>query len=228
MTITVTDIGHNSNGTGTTLAVSVPVAGIAAGALVLVAVQEGSTIVNGSVADSAGNTYTNDANATSGSNGIRLQLYRSVIATGLTSGQSITYTKHANNHATGISAFYATSSTGWPASPLDLSPAGTTGTSTSPSITSGTPAAAGELFAAAAAWSATATFTQDSGHGWAVPFDVDTAQSSASIGGGNQVNAGTGALTFNPTLSASVAWGAVLVSYKPNAAFPVGTPMYLM
>lgn len=210
MSITITDIGHNSNSTGATVAVTVPT--IAAGSLVLVLAGEGSAIAQGTLADSVGNTYVADS-----SSSIAI-LFRSVISTGLTSGQAITFTKNNSTHPGAISAFYATSTTGWPASPLDLSPPQTLGTNTTPSITSGTPSVAGELFAAFVRYGATSTFTQDSTNHWVAPFDLDSTQTNIIVAGGSQVNASATSITFAPSLGTSVAWRCGLCTYKPNVA----------
>ncbi|HYY05196.1 MAG TPA: hypothetical protein VE997_01365, partial [Candidatus Limnocylindria bacterium] len=91
----VKNIGTNQSQTsGTSIAVSVPAAGVAAGNTVIVTFAMDP--VSGSVtcADTKGNTYTLDAdvmNGTSGSgNGVRTVVFSAPVTTALVSGNTIT------------------------------------------------------------------------------------------------------------------------------------------
>lgn len=200
---TPTSLGTGTNSAGGTIILSTVTAPV--GSMVVVLVAEANTAA-GSVTDSAGNTYTL-AKLINGNPNAQI-FYSSGIAA-LASG-TITYTKAASGSNVVISAFYIT---GAAASPLDLATTGTTGTSTSPSITSAAPAVVNELFVTATQWAvASQTLTQDTNHAWAA---ITLAQgNSLSITGGTFVNTGSGALTYAPTISASETWKQLLVSFK--------------
>lgn len=219
----VVDLGSNSNVAGATLAltgVAVP-----SGAAIVVFVSEGNNInyTGGTVADDAGNTYTlvsalkNNAQASVGGG----SLFYAKNASALTAGQNITYTKQGAN-ATIITALYATGID--PTAPLDTSVTATaTGSSSTPSVTSGTPGEAGELFVGALCWQDTVagTYAVDSGNGWAVPMaGVKSASGTqkAAGGGGNQVNAGTGTIAFAPTTGANNRWAIWVIGLKAAPA----------
>lgn len=201
----VTNIGTNSNTTGATLTltgVTVP-----AGSLIIVIVDEnGSNVALGSVADGV-NTYSS-AGSTFG------KIFFAANAS--LSGGTITYTKNVSGDTATISAAYATGVA--TVSPLDAAVTATaTGSGTSPSVTSGTPGQSGELFigmVSPLATSGSITMTQDAGHGWSFPPNfVDTTVTA--VGGGNQVNAGTGTKIFAPTLTGtSITWDAGVFGFK--------------
>lgn len=206
MAIAVTNIGtKNSVSTGSSLVmtgVTVP-----AGALIVVGTGEsgsGSTYTGtGSLTDSAGNTYSRVSNYFNNStaNGVGVVWY-CLNALALSS-QSITLTKNLSSSNDAVmSAFYATG-----IGTLDSTvTASATGSTNSPSLTSGTPSGANELlvaFAIAAGPASTMTYTQDSTNGWATPPNFITADDglngSAAVGGGTQVNSTANARTFHPT-----------------------------
>lgn len=214
--ITVTNIGVNNNTSGATLAltsVTVP-----ASSLIIVGVCEYNSGTGGSGTVSDGvNTYTLIKAASPNSLHGTCSIYSAPSAS-LTSG-TITYTKFLTGSVTAISAFYASNMVSQAAD--SAVSASATGNSTSPSVTSGTPAVAGELFVAlcgqADVVGPVSTFTQDTAHGWTTPFVDSVAGTSptASVDGGSQVNGSLSSLTFSPTLSSGGNWAAIVVGFKP-------------
>lgn len=210
MAISVTNIGTANSTTagGATATITVPGGGVPAGALIgLVATETASTTAaGGTVTDTGLNTYT--AQTPISLNGVTTNGFSQFFwvnnATTLISTNTIVYAKQTALGRATISAFYVTGLA--TSSVLDSAvTASATGTGTSPSVTSGTPSVAGDLFVAIAGWSAvlSRTYTQDTGHGWAAPpTAVNPSGTVAGLGGGNQVNAGTGTIQFTPTINA--------------------------
>jgi hypothetical protein len=228
MAISVTNIGTGfSNATATTAAITVPAGGIPAGALIVVAVTENATIAaGGSIADSSGtNSYSQITSAANATQGFGAIWYAANVAA-LVSGNTITYTRASSLLDCSISAFYATGIL--TTSPVDTGVTASAGpaSSSSPSITSGIPAVSGELFVAmvsnnSVVSNVNVTFTQDTTHGWAVPFTESIATGASSyamLDGGNQVNAGSSAKIFNPTLSGAKSVAIMVVGFKPAAS----------
>lgn len=215
MAIVRTDIGANLSATGGTLVVTVPAGGVPAGSLIVVAVIENNTTGTiGTIADTAGNTYTkitdkspNNANA----NG-RAALFYVKNCLALVSGNSITYTKISTGLSTSMSAFYATGVDR--ANPLDTAVTNfSTASSSSPTVTTGTPSRHGELFVGVAFWKGNATYTEDSAHNWA---GLPTGAVNPTLGhdGGNQVQTSPSTIVFNPTISASLVNCALVAGFK--------------
>lgn len=225
MAISVTNIGVAIGGAVTSIAVTVPVGGVPANALIIVDVAEGAIVLGGSVADPVNTSYT--ATTAVSANGLITngfgQMFYFPGCGALTSGQSITYTKTNATTAACMSAFYATGID--TASPLDTAVTNSaTGSSSSPSVTSGTPSVTGELIHAFAMWSAGTlagtTYTQDTTHSWVTPpVTTSTAAPRKALGGGTQVNAGTGTTVFNPTIGAPTSnpWAALIFGFKAAA-----------
>jgi hypothetical protein len=226
MAISVTNIGQNNTTIGTTVSVTVPVGGVPAGALICVAVcDRTNSVPAGSVSDSAGNTYSAIVGANL--NGATASGYGRIFyawnVAALVSGNTITFTKASSNNG-GLSAFYATGIDA-AADPKDTAvTASSTSNSTTPSITSGTASVAGELFVAATpragAIGGPDSFTQDTGHGWAAPFNDVGGNGGADsrVSGGNQVNSGTGAITYAPTYGTAHSQCALICAFKPLAS----------
>lgn len=212
MAFTVTSQGGGANNTGTFVSMN-PTSNIVGGSLIVVVVGSNDTSLRlTGVSDSAGNTYTLAKN--SAVSGRVAGIWYCLNATALTTSSTISYTKTTNNSGVGISVCSATY-TGILS--LDLNTNPTTGNSTAPSITSGTPSTAGELFigAVGAGHNSGGTFTQASGWSNCLTFEAGAGVGSAM--GGFQVNAGTGTLTYNPTISTSF-WNAFLISFKAVAS----------
>lgn len=224
MAISVTTLGTAADtvGTGATLALSVPVGGCPAGAMIFVGIGEGSAATfaaGATIADDAGNTYTSIAGATCSGVSDFGQIFYAKNVSALTVAQNITVTKQNSGDKLYISALYATGID--TVAPLDtaVTASATPASTTSPTVTSGTPGQSGELFIAFIAQQQnTQLFTQDSGNGWAAPPDMigytstNLGSAFVSIAGGNQVNAGSGTKTFNPTTSPVGARTAIFIA----------------
>lgn len=224
MAIAVTDLGSAQNGSGATLTltgVTVP-----AGALIFVQVCEQSNTINGiAISDGTGNFYNVAVGAANGgsiANGYGVAYY-CVNAVAL-SGATITYTKGVSGSRTAMSAFYATGVN--KSSPFDSSlNASASGTSTSPSVTSGTPKQGGELIVGLLAWQSVSgdTFTQDSTHAaYAAPPDAQgTAPAGAAVAGGFVIGPSPGvAITYAPTINNSRPWSAQIIGFLPDPPPP--------
>jgi hypothetical protein len=213
----VTNIGTNNTTTGATVTltgVTVPAASL----IVVVVSDSSATAPGGSVSDGA-NTYTaaggrNPNNITG--NGFLNTFF--ALNASLTSG-TITYTKQTSGEVASISAIYASNIA--TSSALDVAVTATAvGSSTAPTVTSGTPGVSGELLIGGLAISpavGTGTMTQDAGNGWAFPPNYRIGGAAGifqGVGGGNQVNAGTGTKSFAPTLSASAPWAVNVLGFK--------------
>lgn len=219
MAISVTNIGSAGATSGSNATITVGAGGVPGASLLCAGT---SNRVNnagyGTIADTPGNAYTQvtgDALAASQANG-RGQLTYKENCTALTSGNTITYTPPANG-ANCISAFYATgvATTG----SLDTAvTAKATGTSTSPTVTSGTPTVAGELFVGLlCGFGNSGTFTQATPT-WATPFNEGTsgtASGNARVNGANQVNSAKSTLTYNPGTSVSTQYVDIIAGFKP-------------
>lgn len=220
MTISVADLGHNSNGSGATITASITVP---AGAAIFVFIQEDSpSYASGTLADAINGAYTRiatDANNGIGGNGGSSLWY--FLNSAALSSTTLTYTKGQSSGAS-WAYFYATG-----VNAIDPAvTAHTVGNSTTASVTSGTPAVAGELFIAANSSNLIgSTYTQDTANGWASPFDAEDGPFplGLAIGGGNQVNAGTSAITFAPTVTAGTnGWVSYVAGFKPGTPGSVG------
>jgi hypothetical protein len=101
--------------------------------------------------------------------------------------------------------------------PLELDPAVTAANrnagSVNPNVTSGVPSEADEQFVGFAGWNNTTALTAQN---WPQPPNLAT-QTAQTIVGGNIVNDGTTALTFNITLT-SARWTALVIGLRPLVA----------
>jgi len=91
----VKNVGTAGNATaGTTIAVTVPAAGVAANNTVIVTFAMDPAAGTVSVADTRGNTYTSNADIVNGSgtSGVRTVILSARVTTALTSGNTITVT----------------------------------------------------------------------------------------------------------------------------------------
>lgn len=183
---------------------------VPAGALIVVIVGNNSSSTAGTMTDSASNTYLA---ATTTNNGVVAGAIFYATNVAALSSQSITYTP-PGAASCALSAFYVTGEL-TSGSPLDLVTTPVSGTTIS--LTSGTPAVAGELFVGATVLNGVGlTYTQASG--FATPPVAASTFSSDLLAGGNLINAGTGAVTYAPTFGGSVITAVgLLVSFKPAA-----------
>jgi len=176
------------------------------------------------ISDDGLNTYTRIGNTGSTSN-ILIYYAWNANATNV-----ITITPAATM-SMGYAFFYATG-VQTTSDPLDQNVTPTTGTSASPSITSGTLAATGELVIAGLCVNgpvAQDTFTQDTAHGWAnivgssgTGTGGGNASSNWGWQGGYQIPSDTLAKTWAPTIT-SRTWQARLVSFKAAPAIVAPT-----
>lgn len=217
MAFSINSIGTGSSTSGSSFAITVPVGGVPAGAIIAVAVSDRATTYGSqAVTDSAGNTYTRAASAI-GSNVIAAWYYAYNVSA-LTAGQTITITKSGTDRAAASAVYITGAASG---NPLD---SGATATAFSastgqPSVTSGTPSTADCLMLAMdAVPGATATYTPDAN--WATPpisAETGTTGSDRQVDGGYQLLTGTPAKSFNPSYSAiPAAWAAAIIAFKPN------------
>jgi hypothetical protein len=207
MAISVTGIGTNNVFTGTTITltgVTVP-----SGSLIVAHVVESQTGNVGSCADSVNTPYTEVTSVlinNSSSNGVLTSWY--FANCGALSSQTITYTKGNSNKAATIAALYATGIA--TSSPLDSAATATAyGNSAAPTVTSGTPGTAGDLFIGVLGLVVFKTITQDSN--WSTSFTA-----ANTMQGGYRINAGTGTLSYAPTFSGSSSWAEMVFAFKAN------------
>lgn len=219
MAISVTSLGSNTSTSGATVALSA--LSVPANVLIVVGTAELSTASSGgSCTDSNSDSYTSIVSAANNNvttNGFGQVFYFSNNSATLS---SITYTKQTSGSVAGLSALYAT---GVAVSPLDsVVTAHATGSSATPSVTSGTPSVGGELFVGFISWrSGSATFTQDTTDGWSstgglAAFSATQGGSAANGAGGNQI--ASASTKFAPTISQSSTWAAFVVGFMAAAA----------
>lgn len=215
MAISVTNIGiYNANSLATTATITIPVGGVPSGSLIVLAASElAAYVAGGSAADTNNTPYSSIAHVSYATTFFQQFYFQNAAA--LVSGNTITYTKQSPIQ-TLLSAFYATGIATSGVLDTAVTASGTT------TVTSGTPSIAGELFVALAGvhaiTSTGGTYVQDTGNGWSAPYSTSNASygptSKNLIGGGNQVNSGTGTKTFAPT--GLVAFqGMQVIGFKP-------------
>lgn len=222
MAIAVTFVGNTpvASGNAAVTGITVP-----AGSLIFVETEDKSNSASdGTLSDGGVNTYVKIARANlngAQANGNLIAWY--VKNCNALSGATLTFTPAIAGpnyvgliYATGIDTV----------APLDTAvTASATGSSTTPSATSGTPAVSGELFVGSVAGT-TGAFTDDGA--WASQNGSGTATVGVRCYDAYQVNAGAGTLTYAPTFSLSNNWADIVVGFKlPSAAAVIGrsTPM---
>jgi hypothetical protein len=209
-TITVTSQGHaTANGNSTVVVNLNPASAIAAGDLVCVFT--GNSLIgtdNVAVSDSKSNAYTL---ITSNSTVLNVEIYCSVVTTGLATTDTITVTESATGFSQTVAGtvLSAHTTTGAWSRDTAVGQAGTA-TSTTPSITSQAPSGSGtELFIAPMAVSNTPTFTEAAS--WTNSMAQDTSTGDIIRGATIQ---GTAAQTYNPSLSTSELWWGYVFAYQ--------------
>lgn len=202
-------LGGTNGASGTTLALTGNTT--PSGALLVVIVVEGTAASAGTLADGAGNTYSIASSVAVPSAAGFATVFYCANASALTN-QSITYTRQGSGHTCSLEASYITGIA--TATPLDATTTNSaTGTSTSPSVTSGTPTQNGEfLFAAALTVSNAGTLS-------AVSSSFVASTNGSSSSGGYQAAfgndcAGLAPSTFSCTITNSVGWAAFVVGFK--------------
>lgn len=210
----VNNVGQASCGSGTSLSVVVPSAGVAAGDTLIVRLDlrsTGTTAVSAS--DSKGNAYTVDANSIHESGLQRSTIFSAYIATALVSGNTITVSfPFAASSAVVVDEFSGIAQTGR----LDAS--GTrNGQNSTPSV-SVTTTRADDVVVGAVSAATNTTFTQPAG--W-TPLTSQSVSCGGAPGdslnlGAYQIPSSTGTYSYNPTLSSSQRWAAAAVAYMPG------------
>lgn len=224
MTIATTNIG-TAGAIALGVSASVGAGGVPSGSLIVVCIQDTTVgAATGSVADTAGNTYTLIASKSpnnSSTNGAA-QMFYAWNSSALSSGNSITYTGTDASRSKSISAFYATGIQ-TSSDPLDtaVTVTGSSAVASPSALVSGTPAVAGELFVACLGRNnpTGAVFSQDTTHGWATPPNAASEGSGSphsGINGGSQVNAGTSTISWQPTFNTGANSGSIVAGFKPD------------
>jgi type II secretory pathway pseudopilin PulG len=222
--VVLTNIGQNSSTTtGTTISVTVPAGGVAAGNTIIVSFATDPTNTPTgavTVADTKGNTYTKDADIANGTgtSGVRTVVFSAPVTTALVSGNTITVT-YPSAAAKAVSVCYANGLIS--ASRVDVTHTGT-GNNTDPTsgATAATTQASELLFGAIGTESRISSTTMTAGSGYTLLNDAsaDTGSSGSSITifPEYQPVYATGTYTANGTLSGSTSrnWAAVIVTYK--------------
>jgi len=212
MAYVATNIGHVTNSANASFTLSVP-SGVPAGATILVGVRENTTTTAqtaGSVTDSAGNTYVLATTLLSGTGRVGVWYCPNCLA--VASGGTITYTKvGAASDATTIDGGYVTGVGLY--DPLAL---GTNIDATAHqtiTITSGTPAVAGEFFLAFVGVHTPGVAAQGDAAWTSPPLDV--VSSTPAVMGGNRTNAGTTTLTFTANWFTGAVSAGAIIGFKP-------------
>lgn len=219
MAFTVTDQGSATGVSGGTLAMTVS-GTIAVGSLVVVTVMENNTTgVIGSLADSAGNTYTpaDDVSPNSASGNGRAGLWYCLRTTAVLTGGSgtITYTRNTSATATCIAAISATYVG---SAVLDQHPTPTTGTGTINLSIAATGSGGTELYVAAVGTKGGGATNYNQAATWTDGPDYQNATGGIVASGGG-FKLASGAQTYAPTLTASRPWAMFMVVLQEQATF---------
>jgi predicted secreted protein len=222
--VVLTNIGQNSStSTGTTISVTVPAGGVAAGNTIIVSFATDPTNTPTgavTVADTKGNIYTKDADIANGTgtSGVRTLVFSAPVTVALVSGNTITVT-YPSAAAKAVSICYANGLIS--ASRVDVTHTGT-GNSTAPTsgATANTTQTSELLIGAIGTESRTSSTTMTAGSGYTLlnnaSADTGSSGSSITIFPEYQPVYVTGTYTANGTLSGSTSrnWAAVIVTYK--------------
>ncbi len=215
MASSLVNIGTTQASAASSVAVAVPAGGIPAGALIVVEVYDAAGHVNaGAVTDSAGNIYTKAKELTS------TCIFYAWNCLALVSANSIIYTKADSTSIALVSASYSTAVLS-AFDPLDsaVSNSNTSTNTGTPTVTSGTPTQAGELFVACLFWQTNGNFGFSQAANWSnLPNQVNGANNTA-LSGGSIINNSTAAQTYTPTVSAMSgppSYIMLIVAFKAN------------
>lgn len=168
-----------------------------------------------SATDTAGNSYTIGTTVTSGSFSL-IPIYRmNATALGAGSSISVTFTWVFGTYNTAYEFVFMGCSG---LSAIDLTGSGASGTSTAPSISIGAGSTAAELLFPALATASSATTKTEASGFTAGTLDHNATQGT-SLFSGYKVVSSIGAVTYNPTISGSVAWTVNYVTFT-GAAIP--------
>ena len=214
-TSAVIDLGTATGGSGASSAkVTIGAGGVPAGSTIVVQVTPTNPAATISVTDTAVNTYVRQNRVFYDSGVLVTAAYICQNCLALIPGNTITFTVSVGNSILSALAIKTTQATSLD---LNTSPINSGASKiTNPTITSGTPSTAGEIFVGMIGFvtvSPTSTMVLATG-GWQQPPDFASTGFTQSQGGGWIKNAGTSPQTYNPTLSANNFVGAMLFSFK--------------
>lgn len=222
MAIVVTNIGTNSAITSATTLTLTGVTVPAGAAIVVATLDNGTTSTSGTLADGGTNTYTKGSTLTEP---FCAGCYFTVTNCAALTSATLTWTRSGSGalgHS--MSAFYVTGVGALDSAVTAVSNNNTSNTNPlATSLTSGTPSQAGDLFVAFFFGSPdnAAGYIQDTTHGWAAPpTHLIDAFDAAEIGGGTQVNAGTGTKVFAAgwdTAQGNAYYALAIIGFAPAA-----------
>lgn len=205
--IAAIDSGQTS---GTTLVLTVPAGGVAAGNAVVIRSASDFTNNGPTAADSKSNTYQSIRTAPTGTNSFRATLLASVLTTALAAGDkiTITYATAVTNRCAAADEFTGVKS------PLSFSQGGASGTSTNPatSVVTTVPHTL-VIGMVATATSVTTGFTQDPTFADLPRAGTSGTSPFISIAGGYQILGATNTARYRPTLPASTTWIALMGAF---------------
>jgi hypothetical protein len=228
--ISVTDLTNNISTAGATLTLALT--SIPAGAAIILGAGEYNTQVVGTLSDGTNGAYTNAKTQSNAAPSV-LNLFYFLNSAAFTG--TATFTKGLSGSNATIQGVYATGIA--TASALDAAvTAGASSASANPpviNLASGTPGVSGELFVGISGGQTNgtvSTWTPDTGNGWNTPAPFAMFQSQVNSNaahwqaGGYQVNAGSAAKTFHPTLTAgngARTADTIIVGFKATAVAAV-------
>jgi uncharacterized repeat protein (TIGR01451 family) len=215
----VQNIGTNGSGTsGTTISVTVPAAGVAAGDTVVVSVALDPAVGPVTCADTGGNAYSVDADRTNGSgtSGVRTVVCSAAVATALPAGASITVT-HPSVTATAISASEFSGLAG--ASRVDRTASATGATSAASSGSTAPTTQPDELLIGSIATETKKTETFTPGTGYSAMLREQSSQtgsltSNVTIDPEFRIVFATASYVADGTLQNARPWAAAIVTYR--------------
>lgn len=211
----VKNVGTATAGNATTNAITVPAGGVAAGNVVILHSDRGSSGVTISVADSKGNTYTVLATQNAGQPSTSVAI--GIITNALVSGDTITttFSSKGTNGSTANEYSGITNTS-------DGTNTNATGVSTTPSI-SITPSNATDLIVAQVDVNSGSadTYTEDSdstgGDTWH-SLTTLTDGSNHKLHPAYKITTSAAAQTYNPTLGTSRTWNTVIAAKQDDTA----------
>ena len=208
----VKNVGTSTSGNATTIAVTVPASGVAAGNTLVVRIASTADEAISGIADTAGNTYTEWVPEILGNDNVFL--YRCNVASALSSGNTITVTfSNKADAMLGVDEFSGVSTT-------EDGENSASGASTTPSVAA-TISNAATLIVANLEISAAAAdgFTEDAdATGGASWVSLTTVPRSADImRGAYKIATSAATQTYNPTLGTSQSWTVALASLVSSA-----------
>lgn len=209
MSIAITNIGVSGNTSGAALTLSSVT--VPANSIIIVLIMEFVAAQPGSMSDSAGNTYSLISNLSINGTGI----FYSITGKAL-SGGTITYTKHTSGTAVSLAASYLTGAA--LATPDSAVTASVTGTSKTPSLTSGVPSVRNEMLIGLMAYDTVAGIIADGNWVGAPslgPTEGSGGFNNATVFGGSQLVASPAAKTFAPGLSLNSDWSVFIIGFRP-------------